>query len=144
MAGDQNAVRELLLSGGPSTPRSPDGQTALHVCIEYNDWAIAELLLNYNSSTINITNMDGLTPIRMAMQKQSWSLASLLVEQGCSMEDFPLMLFEAVRQHTGDFSGIRPVIHALAKRFSNNPDPFPLVHLAIEKTMSRFAFRGRF
>ena len=115
------------------TPRSPDGQTALHVCIGYNDRAIAELLLNYNSSTVNITNMDGVTPIQMAMQKQPWSLASLLVEQGCSMEDFPAMLFEAVRQHTGDFTGIRPVIHALAMRFSNNPDPFPLVNLAMQK-----------
>jgi len=131
--GDQNAVRELLSNGGPLTPRSPDGQTALHVCIQYSDREVAAVLLNYNSSAIDITNMDGLTPIKMAMQKQSWSLASLLVERGCSMEDFPAMLFDAVRQHIGEFSGIRPVFSALAKRFDNHPDPFSLVHLAIQK-----------
>ena len=131
--GDQNSVRELLSNGGPFSPRSPEGQTALHVCIRYNDRAIAGLLLKYNLSAINIKNKDGLSPIQLAMREQSWSLASLLVEQGCSMEGFPAMLFEAVGQHIGVFSGIRPVIQALAKRFSNDPIPFSLVHRAIEE-----------
>jgi ankyrin repeat protein len=126
-------VRKILSSGGPLTPRSPNGQTALHVCIGYNDRETAELLLDNSSSIIDMKNMDDLTPIQMAMQKQSWSVASLLVEQGCSTTDFSTFLFKALRQHTGDFSSIRPVIQALAKRFSNKPEKFPLVHLAIQR-----------
>ena len=132
--GNHDEIRELLSLGYSLSQRSREGQTALHLCVIFDDTPTAELLLDHDARIINTKNIDSLTPLALAIQKQSWHMASLLIERGCSLESFASTVFDWLPlELKTNLVSVRPVIHALAVRFGDREDKFSLVHRAIDK-----------
>ncbi|KAM3873286.1 B-cell lymphoma 3 protein homolog [Diretmus argenteus] len=113
----QAGMMEALLKAG-ADPRALDrnGQTALHLCCEYDQQDCLSVLLSQSSSSacLEIRNFEGLSPLHLAVQGGHKELARMLLKAGANINAMDIK------------SGQSPLMHVVE---SNNTD---MVHFLIE------------
>uniref|UniRef100_A0A668AHD3 BCL3 transcription coactivator n=1 Tax=Myripristis murdjan TaxID=586833 RepID=A0A668AHD3_9TELE len=109
-------VEALLRAGADSAALDRNGQTALHLCCEYDqqDCLSVILFLSPPSACLEIRNYEGLSPLHLAVQRGHKDLARTLLEAGADINAMDIK------------SGQSPLMHAVE---SNNAD---MVHFLIE------------
>ncbi|KAF5899383.1 B-cell lymphoma 3 protein, partial [Clarias magur] len=107
----QPCVVEALLNGG-AHPGALDrnGQTAFHLCCEYQQEAcLRAILMHFSqlpccpSDCLNRKNFEGLTPLHLAVQDGNKKMAKMLLDSGAEINA------------VDDKSGRSPLIHAVEK-----------------------------
>ncbi|KAL6109796.1 bcl3 [Pungitius sinensis] len=114
----QAAMVEALLSGG-ADPAALDrnGQTALHLCCEYDQRGCLSVVLSHaaqSSTCLEIRNYEGLSPLHLAVLRGQRDLSRMLLQAGADINAMDVK------------SGQSPLMHAVE---SNNVD---MVHFLIE------------
>ncbi|KAF6716581.1 B-cell lymphoma 3 protein [Oryzias melastigma] len=111
-----NIVDALLGSGADPAALDRHGQTALHLCCEYDQRDCLSALLSRASSSpcLEVRNFEGLTPLHMAVQQGHQDLAKMLLDAGADINAMDIK------------SGQSPLVHAVE---SNNAG---MVHFLIE------------
>lgn len=112
----QASMVDALLRGG-ADPAALDrnGQTAVHLCCEYDQHECLSVLLSRSSSTcLEIRNYEGLSPLHLAVLRGHRGLARMLLDAGADINAMDIK------------SGQSPLMHAVE---SNNAD---MVHFLIE------------
>ncbi|KAM9310600.1 B-cell lymphoma 3 protein homolog isoform 2-T2 [Pholidichthys leucotaenia] len=113
----QASMVEVLLRGG-ADPAALDrnGQTALHLCCEYDQRDCLFLLLSPSSPStcLEIRNYEGLSPLHLAVLQCRKNLAQMLLDAGADINAMDIK------------SGQTPLMHAVE---SSNTD---MVHFLIE------------
>ncbi|XP_037532088.1 B-cell lymphoma 3 protein homolog [Nematolebias whitei] len=109
-------VDVLLRAGADPSVLDRHGQTALHLCCEYDQHDCLSVLVPFPSfsSCLEIRNFDGLTPLHLAVLQGHQNLAEKLLDAGADINAMDIK------------SGQSPLMHAVE---SNNPD---MVHFLIE------------
>ncbi|KAA8591712.1 B-cell lymphoma 3 protein homolog [Etheostoma spectabile] len=111
-----NMVEALLRDGADPAALDRNGQTALHLCCEYDQRDCLSIVLSRSSSSIclEIRNYDGLSPLHLAVLRGHRDLAKMLLDAGADINAMDIK------------SGQSPLMHAVE---SNNAD---MVHFLIE------------
>lgn len=111
-----NMVETLLRAGAEPSALDRNGQTALHLCCEYNqrDCLSVVLSLSTLSTCLEIRNYEGLSPLHLAVLQGRKDLARLLLSAGADINVMDVK------------SGQSPLMHAVE---NNNAD---MVHFLIE------------
>ncbi|XP_029959243.1 B-cell lymphoma 3 protein homolog [Salarias fasciatus] len=111
-----NMVEALLRAGAEPSALDRNGQTALHLCCEYDqrDCLSVVLALSMSSSCLEIRNYEGLSPLHLAVLQGRKDLARLLLDAGADINAMDVK------------SGQTPLMHAVE---NNNAD---LVRFLIE------------
>ncbi|KAM3614462.1 uncharacterized protein V6R79_014795 [Siganus canaliculatus] len=109
-------VEALLREGADPTALDRNGQTAIHLCCEYNYCDCLVVVLAHSSSTtcLEIRNYEGLSPLHLAVLRGHKELARILLDAGADINAMDIK------------SGQSPLMHAVE---SNNAD---MVHFLIE------------
>uniref|UniRef100_A0A182KAA0 Ankyrin repeat protein n=1 Tax=Anopheles christyi TaxID=43041 RepID=A0A182KAA0_9DIPT len=61
-------------------------QTALHLCVERDEYEMARDLIRYGAQ-INAKNRSGMTPLHLAVQRDNVRLVQLLLDHKCSVDE---------------------------------------------------------
>jgi len=77
--GDSNAVRELLRNHADINAPQPDGATPLHLAIDRNEAAIADLLIHAGAN-VNARNEYGASPLYAACAAGNIAIIKMLLE----------------------------------------------------------------
>ncbi|XP_027865688.1 B-cell lymphoma 3 protein [Xiphophorus couchianus] len=111
-----NMVDVLLRAGADPAVLDRHGQTALHLCCEYQLLECLSVLLSFSSSSpcLEIRNFEGLSPLHLAVLQGHKNLAKMLLDAGADINVMDIK------------SGQSPLMHAVE---SNNAD---MVHFLIE------------
>ncbi|XP_062278193.1 B-cell lymphoma 3 protein homolog [Scomber scombrus] len=111
-----NMVEVLLRAGADPAALDRNGQTALHLCCEYDqrDCLSVVLSLSTSSTCLEIRNYEGLSPLHLAVLRGHKDLSMMLLEAGADINAMDIK------------SGQSPLMHAVE---SNNAD---MVHFLIE------------
>ncbi|KAJ0065952.1 hypothetical protein NL108_000195 [Boleophthalmus pectinirostris] len=111
-----NMVDALLKAGSDPTSLDRNGQTALHLCCEYNQRECLSLLLSHHSfsTCLEMRNYEGLSPLHLAVLHGHENLARMLLNAGADINAMD------------NKSGQSPLMHAVE---SNNVN---MVHFLIE------------
>ncbi|XP_029359730.1 B-cell lymphoma 3 protein homolog [Echeneis naucrates] len=111
-----NMVEVLLNAGADPAALDRNGQTALHLCCEYNqrDCLAALLSQPIPPTCLESRNYEGLSPLHLAVLRGHKDLARMLLEAGADINAMDIK------------SGQSPLMHAVE---SNNAD---MVHFLIE------------
>ncbi|XP_015228354.1 PREDICTED: B-cell lymphoma 3 protein-like [Cyprinodon variegatus] len=111
-----NIVEVLLRAGADPAVLDRHGQTALHLCCEYQQLDCLSVLLSLSSSSpcLEIRNFEGLSPLHLAVLQGHHDLTKMLLDAGADINAMDIK------------SGQSPLIHAVE---SNNAD---MVHFLIE------------
>ncbi|XP_031144766.1 B-cell lymphoma 3 protein homolog [Sander lucioperca] len=111
-----NMVEALLRDGADPAALDRNGQTALHLCCEYDQRDCLSIVLSRSSSSIclEIRNYEGLSPLHLAVLRGHKDLAKMLLDAGADINAMDIK------------SGQSPLVHAVE---SNNAD---MVHFLIE------------
>uniref|UniRef100_A0A8C7Y3D8 BCL3 transcription coactivator n=1 Tax=Oryzias sinensis TaxID=183150 RepID=A0A8C7Y3D8_9TELE len=109
-------VDALLGAGADPSALDRHGQTALHLCCEYDQRDCLSALLSRSSSSpcLEARNFEGLTPLHMAVQQGHQDLAKMLLDAGADINAMDIK------------SGQSPLVHAVE---SNNAG---MVHFLVE------------
>ncbi|XP_078143078.1 B-cell lymphoma 3 protein [Centroberyx gerrardi] len=109
-------VEALLRAGADLAALDRNGQTALHLCCEYDQQDCLSVVLSQSSSStcLEIRNYEGLSPLHLAVQAGHMDLAKMLLDAGADINAMDVK------------SGQSPLMHAVE---SNNAD---MVHFLIE------------
>ncbi|MEQ2308919.1 hypothetical protein AMECASPLE_033212 [Ameca splendens] len=102
-------VKILLGAGADPAVLDRHGQTALHLCCEYQQLDCLSVLLSLSSSSpwLEIRNFEGLSPLHLAVLQGCQDLAKMLLDAGADINAMDIK------------SGQSPLMHAVE---SNNPD----------------------
>ncbi|KAI9703014.1 MAG: hypothetical protein M1820_006005 [Bogoriella megaspora] len=134
--GNKRLISELVVNPDACLERSLEGQTALHICADFDDRATASLLLE-KGADMNVKDSRKRTPFDLAVNESSVEVASLLIACGCRLGDFTSRLPDLFKDGD-DREALRPIIHALAERFrGSTTGPFVL-HTAIQRQQLPF------
>ncbi|XP_070768544.1 B-cell lymphoma 3 protein homolog [Enoplosus armatus] len=111
-----NMVEALLRAGADPSALDRNGQTALHLCCEYDQRDCLSVVLSCSSSStcLEIKNYEGLSPLHLAVLRGHKDLARMLLDAGADINAMDIK------------SGQSPLMHAVE---SNNAD---MVHFLIE------------
>ncbi|XP_038124074.1 B-cell lymphoma 3 protein [Cyprinodon tularosa] len=111
-----NIVEVLLRAGADPAVLDRHGQTAHHLCCEYQQLDCLSVLLSLSSSSpcLEIRNFEGLSPLHLAVLQGHHDLTKMLLDAGADINAMDIK------------SGQSPLIHAVE---SNNAD---MVHFLIE------------
>ncbi|XP_049282372.1 uncharacterized protein LOC125763357 [Anopheles funestus] len=98
-------IVQLLIGRGVKHVNHRDEfcQTALHLCVERDEYEMARDLIRYGAH-INAKNRSGMTPLHLAVQRGNVRLVQLLLDHKCSVDEL-------------NYHGETPLIRAVA---SNN------------------------
>ncbi|XP_070823407.1 B-cell lymphoma 3 protein homolog [Chaetodon trifascialis] len=109
-------VEALLREGADPAALDRNGQTAIHLCCEYNQRDCLSVVLSLSSSSkcLEIRNYEGLSPLHLAVLRGHKDLARMLLDAGADINAMDIK------------SGQSPLMHAVE---SNNAD---MVHFLIE------------
>ncbi|KAM6935381.1 B-cell lymphoma 3 protein homolog [Lycodopsis pacificus] len=112
-----NMVEALLRDGADPAALDRNGQTALHLCCEYDqrDCLSVVLSLSQSSTCLEIRNYEGLSPLHLAVLRGQKDLSRMLLDAGADINAMDIK------------SGQSPLMHAVE---SNNAD---MVHFLIER-----------
>ncbi|XP_075907125.1 B-cell lymphoma 3 protein [Nelusetta ayraudi] len=112
----ERIVEELLRGGADPAALDRNGQTAMHLCCEYNQLGCLSVVLSQPSSSacLEIRNFEGLSPLHLAVLRGHIDLAKMLLDAGADINATDIK------------SGQSPLMHAVE---CNNPD---MVHFLIE------------
>ena len=105
------AVRRLLAQQAPVNARQPDGATALHWAVHWNDLAVVELLLRAGADG-GTANDYGVTPLSLACTNGNLAVASRLLESGADPNAASPVTGETVLM-TAARTGVAAVVAAL-------------------------------
>lgn len=113
-----NMVEVLLQAEADPAALDRNGQTALHLCCEYDQADCLSLLLSHPSSStcLEIRNYEGLTPLHLAVLRSHKDLATMLLNAGADINAMDIK------------SGQSPLMQAVE---SNNAN---MVHFLIENS----------
>lgn len=131
-ASDKAAVIELLSNGARVTERAAGGETALHVCAKYDDYDIAEVLIEHGAA-LDMKNDDRLTALDVCLREHSQKVAALLIEKGCTLGNFSARVLDAMQDAGDDDSKLDLVLEAVMKRFERAGGGPQLLHVALER-----------
>ncbi|XP_035527522.1 B-cell lymphoma 3 protein homolog [Morone saxatilis] len=111
-----NMVEVLLKEGADPAALDRNGQTAIHLCCEYNQRDCLSVVLSHSSSStcLEIRNYEGWSPLHLAVLRGHKDLARMLLDAGADINAMDIK------------SGQSPLMHAVE---SNNAD---MVHFLIE------------
>ncbi|XP_076008872.1 B-cell lymphoma 3 protein homolog [Genypterus blacodes] len=111
-------VEALLGAGADPTALDRNGQSALHLCCEYDqrDCLAVVLSLSSPATCLELRNYEGLTPLHLTVQRGCKDLARILLDAGADINALDIK------------SGQSPLMHAVE---SNNSD---MVHFLIENS----------
>ncbi|XP_043972345.1 B-cell lymphoma 3 protein homolog [Gambusia affinis] len=111
-----NMVDVLLRAEADPAVLDRHGQTALHLCCEYQLLKCLSVLLSFSSSSpcLEIRNFEGLSPLHLAVLQGHKNLTKMLLDAGADINAMDIK------------SGQSPLMHAVE---SNNAD---MVHFLIE------------
>ncbi|XP_059195560.1 B-cell lymphoma 3 protein homolog [Centropristis striata] len=111
-----NMVEALLRDGADPAALDRNGQTALHLCCEYDQCDCLSVVLSHSSAStcLEIRNYEGLSPLHLAVLRGHRVLARMLLDAGADINAMDIK------------SGQSPLMHAVE---SNNAD---MVHFLIE------------
>lgn len=109
-------VEALLREGADPAALDRNGQTAIHLCCEYDQRDCLSVVLSHSSSPkcLEIRNYEGLSPLHLAVLRGHRHLARMLLDAGADINAMDIK------------SGQSPLMHAVE---SNNAD---MVHFLIE------------
>lgn len=109
-------VEALLKAGADPGALDRNGQTALHLCCEYDQRDCLSLVLSLSSTStcLEIRNYEGLSPLHLAVLHGCKDLARMLLDAGADINAMDIK------------SGQSPLMHAVE---ANNAD---MVHFLIE------------
>jgi ankyrin repeat protein len=110
---DRQAIHTLLEQRVDVNARQPDGATALHWAMHWNDLETAERLIQAGAQ-LNATNDYGVTPLSLACTNASRAAVTLLLEAGAN-PNLPLPTGETPLM-TASRTGNLEVVHALLAR----------------------------
>ena len=105
------AVRRLVAQQAPVNARQPDGATALHWAVHWNDLPIVELLLRAGADAA-AANDYGVTPLSLAATNGSPAVARRLLESGADPRAASPVTGETVLM-TAARTGVAAVVEAL-------------------------------
>jgi len=80
---DREAVRALLARGTSASVPQPDGATALHWAVHWNDAEMVDLLLKHGAGTDHVTDL-GVAPLTLACQNGSGAMVRKLLDGGAN------------------------------------------------------------
>ena len=83
-AGDEETVRDILVSGTDKNLRNSFGDTALHVAIFQENLTIVKLLLDYGFDPNAVAISNGNTPLHNAVASNNVAAARLLLQYGAN------------------------------------------------------------
>lgn len=111
-----NMVEVLLRDGADPAALDRNGQTALHLCCEYDQRDCLSVVLSCASSStcLEVRNYEGFSPLHLAVRRGHKDLARMLLDAGANINAMDIK------------SGQSPLMHAVE---SNNVD---MVHFLIE------------
>ncbi|KAL3059744.1 hypothetical protein OYC64_014360 [Pagothenia borchgrevinki] len=111
-----NMVDALVREGADPSALDRNGQTALHLCCEYDQHDCLSVVLSHPSSStcLELRNYEGLSPLHLAVLRGHTQLAKMLLDAGADINAMD------------NKSGQSPLMHAVE---SNNAD---MVHFLIE------------
>ncbi len=78
---DMGLVRTLLVNGVDANSKQPDGATALHWAVHWNDIATAEVLIG-EGANVNAVNRSGESPLSLACGNGNATMVQALVDHG--------------------------------------------------------------
>ncbi|XP_034029908.1 B-cell lymphoma 3 protein homolog [Thalassophryne amazonica] len=109
-------VQALLKAGADPAALDRNGQTALHLCCEYNQPDCMSVVLSHHTSStcLDIRNYEGLSPLHLAVQRGHKDLTRMLLDAGADINVMDIK------------SGQSPLMHAVE---ASNVD---MVHFLIE------------
>ncbi|XP_054477801.1 B-cell lymphoma 3 protein homolog [Anoplopoma fimbria] len=112
-----NMVEALLRDGADPAALDRNGQTALHLCCEYDQPHCLSVVLSHSQSStcLESRNYEGLSPLHLAVLRGHIDLARMLLDAGADINAMDIK------------SGQSPLMHAVE---SNNAD---MVHFLIER-----------
>ena len=108
---DEQALRRLLAEQAPVNARQPDGATALHWAVHWNDLAGVELLLRAGAD-VAAANDYGVTPLSLACTNGDPAVARRLLESGADANAASPVTGETVLM-TAARTGVAAVVGAL-------------------------------
>src|SRR5262245_55849511 len=83
---EREAVRKLVALKIDVNTKRPDGATALHWVVQWDDLELVNLLLRARAA-VNVSNDYGVTPLSLACTNRSVAVAEALLNAGANPND---------------------------------------------------------
>ncbi|KAK3597127.1 hypothetical protein CHS0354_038046 [Potamilus streckersoni] len=136
--GNSEQLKKLLDAGADVTVKDEEGKTALHYCADNLETQCAEMLLEADTTLLNIQDEQMYTPMHMAVLAGNENLLKLLIERGadihCLDENYHTLV------HLATASGHPKILEILIQHeadlsSADNYNAYP-IHYAAQLTSS--------